>query len=301
MDEKTGLALDLVELEDTSVEELLSLAEGIEVFGVPYEIFFHLPVHLSDLVKLLPFPIRLSLAYVRKGLEEGTLKLNEKGVVEAVDPLRRIPVSLSAFEQIQKGQAVLKCFKKVFLGKEAFYQVDAKEPETFGKRTLSYLLPAFSMVSTFLVEDWNYLFVGDGSCLAYILNLLSGEKLKERITILDIDEDVVRAYREMGFRAYPCDLRFAKDFVFPGPYHFIYTYHIEFYQTEAILSFVRANLHPYGIWFSYITPYEHERSEVFTLLRFIEKSGMILTGFIWKYFSATKIPDPERRLLWREK
>jgi len=300
MDEKTGLALDLadIEWEELTIEEILSLAEGVEVLGVPHEVFYLLPSHIFDLVKLLPFPVKLSLAYVRRGVEEGVLEVDKRGTVKAVRSPRFIRVSLSDVEKAL--EVVPKCFRRIFLGKKEFYQVKTEDPETFGKKVLfHYLRPAFGVVEKSLSEDWNYLFVGDGSCLAYLFDFLSGGRLKERTTIVDIDEDVVRAYREIGFRAYTGDLRFMKDFVLPFPYHFIYTYHIEFYQTDAVLDFVRANLLPYGVWLSYITPAESEREWVFSLMRFIEESGFVITDFIGKFFRAVKVPDPERRLLWR--
>lgn len=299
MDERNGLALDFVELEGRSLEELLYLAEGTEVLGVPYDLLYLLPLPFADLLKLLPFPLRLSLAYLRKGLEEGVLKIDRKGVVHATKRPRFIEVSSSDVERAVRE--VPKCFRKVFLGKEEFYQVKAEDPESFGQKALSDYLPSFlGVIRKFLAEDFNYLFVGDGGCHAYVFDALSKGRLRERMTIADIDEEVVRAYRELGFKAQVFDLRFLKDFVLPSPYHFIYTYHIEFYQTDAVLSFVRANLLPYGTWVSYVTPAESERRWVYDLLRYIEMNGFLITNLSGKYFRAINIPEPERRLLWRE-
>ena len=119
------------------------------------------------------------------------------------------------------------------------------------------------------------------------------------MVFFDIDPHVVETYRSLGYRAYVGDLRFLKNFVLPEPFHFICTYHIESYQTEAIVDFVDNNLLPYGVWVSYLSFPELERGAVLEILKFIERRGFIVHTLIRQHFVAIKIPYPERELLWR--
>ncbi len=262
----------------------------LEVYDFPIEIEKFLPISLDMLLIRFHIPNVLTANYIRKGLEKGKIRIENGVVVPVKEKKTNTP---SDFKERIKN--ILSELSK--LNKEKYYQTSSpyvQDTEILTERIESLLF----FLKRDISEDFSYLLAGDGTGISTLITSFGVPK--ERIVIIDIDKEVVNLYRKNGFVALRGDIRFLKDFLLPFNADFLWTYHIEEFQTKEIVSFADTNLKPYGVWYSYISQGETERKKVYEILEFIEKSGFIVSFFDGLFFRAVKIPYPERKYLSEE-
>jgi len=259
----------------------------LEVYDFPEEIEKFLPVSLNMLLMRFHLPNVLTANYIRKGLEKGRIKI-ENGIVF---PVRKRKLSQREDFEKELRNILTKLASK---NKTKYYQTTSSYAQD-----IEILTERIKSIEFFLKRDVNreysYILAGDGTGISLLIHSFGVPK--EKIVVIDIDEEVINLYREEGFITFKGDLRFLKDFLLPFKADFIWTYHIEEYQTKEIVSFVDVNLKPYGVWYSYITQGETERKKVYEILEFIEKSGFVVSSFDGLFLRAVKIPFPEREFL----
>jgi len=207
----------------------------------PYEYFekgFYFPLPKFEILRLL-----------EKGLKEGLLKIDKNIIypnfrLELAKKLKADCNSQECFEFIKNHS------------KENFYQ--ASVSENFNRGYLKKFLEEIP-----LVKSYKYLSIGEGHCLVDCL-IETTDLDKEQFLIFDIDEDIVNFYRKRGFKAFYGDARFLSDYFIPkAPFDIVFSYHIEFFQTEEVVSLANTNLKNYGIFYLAFASAELEDEEDF--------------------------------------
>jgi hypothetical protein len=221
----------------------------------PYEIYRFLPANIKWFENTYYFslPNLITKQLIRKGLEENLLTL--KG--EILYPTEELK---EQFKEIKPNREIdwkkiEDCIEKLFKNsKEEFYQAKYVEDIVFKNPYFKQFELVFP-----LIENWKYLFIGEGHC--FIPYFLEKGLKKEQVEIVEIDERIVEYFSKKGIKAYNSDARLLSHSVLPkAPYNVIVSYHIEYYQTYELVKLAQSNLAKYGYLYLFLTQSEEDQT-----------------------------------------
>jgi hypothetical protein len=244
-----------------------------------------------------PFPNKLTIGFLKYAIDNGIIEIDRKTEICKIKLAKEIKEQLKKnaikFTQEEKQNAILKSqelyFEIVKNGKLEYYQ-DTKN-EFFRTFHKNYLEELFMPTHFPFLKNYKYLVIGDDEAKGLFLwEIFKGDI---DLTISDIDEDIIRKYRELGVKAKfkAIDTRHYRNSVWER-FDVVISYSLLNPSLSTIKEFLLGTVKDYGI--AYISWYPSLYSSIsafLDILNFWYFNGFWITHITPYFLRMVKIPE----------